>query len=206
MFIDPAINMKPAPLRFSPFKALVVPRPIGWISTISAAGAVNLAPFSFFNGVSDDPPCVMYCPNGTHRDGGPKDSLKNVQETGEFVFNLCNWELREKMNLTAEHLPRGIDEMSAAGLAALPSEKVAPPRVAAAPAAFECRHIQTVDLPVGSGGKGSHVVIGEVVGIHIDDGVIVDGIVDIGLLRPVARLGYMDYAVVEESFSMARPD
>ncbi len=206
MFIDPAINMKPAPLRFSPFKALVVPRPIGWISTISAAGAVNLAPFSFFNGVSDDPPCVMYCPNGTHRDGGPKDSLKNVQETGEFVFNLCNWELREKMNLTAEHLPRGVDEMSAAGLAALPSEKVAPPRVAAAPAAFECRHIQTVDLPVGSGGKGSHVVIGEVVGIHIDDGVIVDGIVDIGLLRPVARLGYMDYAVVEESFSMARPD
>ncbi len=206
MFIDPAINMKPAPLRFSPFKALVVPRPIGWISTISAAGAVNLAPFSFFNGVSDDPPCVMYCPNGTHRDGGPKDSLKNVQETGEFVFNLCNWELREKMNLTAEHLPRGIDEMSAAGLAALPSEKVAPPRVAAAPAAFECRHIQTVDLPVGSGGKGSHIVIGEVVGIHIDDSVIVDGIVDIGLLRPVARLGYMDYAVVEESFSMARPD
>ncbi len=206
MFIDPAINMKPAPLRFSPFKALVVPRPIGWISTISAAGAVNLAPFSFFNGVSDDPPCVMYCPNGTHRDGGPKDSLKNVQETGEFVFNLCNWELREKMNLTAEHLPRGVDEMSAAGLAALPSEKVAPPRVAAAPAAFECRHIQTVDLPVGSGGKGSHIVIGEVVGIHIDDSVIVDGIVDIGLLRPVARLGYMDYAVVEESFSMARPD
>ena len=88
----------------------------------------------------------MYCPNGTHRDGGPKDSLRNVQETGEFVFNLCNWELREKMNLTAEHLPRGVNEMSAAGLAAAPSEKVAPPRVAAAPAAFECRHIQTVDL------------------------------------------------------------
>ncbi len=206
MFIDPAINMKPAPLRFSPFKALVVPRPIGWISTISAAGDVNLAPFSFFNGVSDDPPCVMYCPNGTHRDGGPKDSLRNVQETGEFVFNLCNWELREKMNLTAEHLPRGVNEMSAAGLAAAPSEKVAPPRVAAAPAAFECRHIQTVDLPAGSGGRGSHVVIGEVIGIHIADDVIVDGIVDIGLLRPVARLGYMDYAVVDESFSMARPD
>ena len=206
MFIDPAIDMKPAPLRYSPFKAREVPRPIGWISTISAAGDVNLAPFSFFNGVSDDPPCVMYCPNGTHRDGGPKDSLRNVQETGEFVFNLCNWDLREKMNLTAEHLPRGADEMSAAGLEAVPSEKVAPPRVAAAPAAFECRYIQTVDLPAGTSGRGSHVVIGEVIGIHIDESVIVDGIVDIGLLRPVARLGYMDYTVVDESFSMARPD
>ena len=206
MFIDPAIDMRPPPLKFSPFKALVVPRPIGWISTISAAGDVNLAPFSFFNGVSDDPPCVMYCPNGTQRDGGPKDSLRNVQETGEFVFNLCNWDLREKMNLTAEHLPHGTNEMSAAGLEAVPSEKVAPPRVAAAPAAFECRYIQTVDLPAGTGGAGSHLVIGEVIGIHIDESVIVDGIVDIGLLRPVARLGYMDYAVVDESFSMARPD
>jgi flavin reductase (DIM6/NTAB) family NADH-FMN oxidoreductase RutF len=206
MFIDPAIEMKPAPLRFSPFKALVVPRPIGWISTISAAGEINLAPFSFFNGVADDPPCVMYCPNGTHPDGGPKDSLKNVEETGEFVFNLCNWELREKMNATAEHLPRSVDEMAAAGLEAAACEKVAPPRVAASPAAFECRYVQTVELPAGSRGKINHVVIGEVIGIHIDDGVIVDGIVDIGLLRPVARLGYMDYTVVDEAFTMLRPD
>ena len=206
MFIDPAVNMKPAPLRFSPFKALVVPRPIGWISTVSAAGEVNLAPFSFFNGVTDDPPCVMYCPNGTHPDGGPKDSLKNVQETGEFVFNLCNWELHVKMNLTAEHLPRSVDEMKSAGLEAAACEKVAPPRVAAAPAAFECRYIQTVDLPKSSGGKGNHVVLGEVIGIHIDESVIADGIVDIGLLRPVARLGYMDYTVVEEGFTMMRPD
>lgn len=206
MFIDPAIDMKPAPLRYSPFKALVVPRPIGWISTISAAGDINLAPFSFFNGVSDDPPCVMYCPNGTHRDGGPKDSLKNVQETGEFVFNLCNWDLREKMNRTAEHFPRDFDEMAAAGLDAAPCEMVAPPRVAAAPAAFECRYIQTVDLPADRSGKVAHMVIGEVIGIHIDESVIVDGIVDIGLLRPVARLGYTDYAVVDEGFTMARPD
>ena len=206
MFIDTAINMKPEPLRFSPFKALVVPRPIGWITTISAAGEINLAPFSFFNGVNDDPPCVMYCPNGTHPDGGPKDSLKNVQETGEFVFNLCNWDLREKMNATAEHMPRSVDEMAAAGLEAMPSALVVPPRVAAAPAAFECRYIQTVDLPVRSDGKPSHMVIGEVIGIHIDDSVIVDGIVDIGLLRPVARLGYMDYTVVDEAFTMTRPD
>lgn len=206
MFFDPAIDMRPAPLRFSPFKALVVPRPIGWITTMSKAGEINLAPFSFFNGVTDDPPCVMYCPNGTKPDGSPKDSLTNVQETGEFVFNLCNWDLREAMNETAAHMPRSVDEMAAAGLQAAPCEKVAPPRVAAAPAAFECRYIQTVDLPAGRGGKGSHIVIGEVIGIHIDDSVIVDGIVDIGLLRPVARLGYKDYAVVDESFSMDRPD
>lgn len=206
MFIDPAVDMKPAPLRYSPFKALVVPRPIGWITTMSAAGDVNLAPFSFFNGIADDPPCIMYCPNGTHPDGGPKDSLKNVQETGEFVFNLCNWDLREAMNKTAEHMPRGTNEMAEAGLEAAPSEKVAPPRVAAAPAAFECRYIQTVDLPSARTGRVSHVVIGEVVGIHIDESVIVDGMIDIGVLRPIARLGYMDYAVVDESFAMARPD
>jgi flavin reductase (DIM6/NTAB) family NADH-FMN oxidoreductase RutF len=206
MFIDPAVNMKPEPLRFSPFKALVVPRPIGWITTMSAAGDLNLAPFSFFNGVTDDPPCVMFCPNGTHPDGGPKDSLRNVQETGEFVFNLSNWTLREEMNKTAEHMPRSVDEMAAAGLEAVPSKLVAPPRVAAAPAAFECKLFKVIDLPPSKSGRPSHVVIGEVIGIHIDDSVIVDGIVDIGLLQPIARLGYMDYAVVNEGFTMMRPD
>jgi flavin reductase (DIM6/NTAB) family NADH-FMN oxidoreductase RutF len=206
MFIDPAVNMKPEPLRFSPFKALVVPRPIGWITTMSAAGDLNLAPFSFFNGVTDDPPCVMFCPNGTHPDGGPKDSLRNVQETGEFVFNLSNWTLREEMNKTAEHMPRSVDEMAAAGLEAVPRKLVAPPRVAAAPAAFECNLFKVIDLPPSKSGRPSHVVIGEVIGIHIDDSVIVDGIVDIGLLQPIARLGYMDYAVVNEGFTMMRPD
>ncbi|NNE82857.1 MAG: flavin reductase family protein [Alphaproteobacteria bacterium] len=206
MFIDPAVNMKPEPLRYSPFKALVVPRPIGWITTMSAAGDLNLAPFSFFNGVTDDPPCVMFCPNGTHPDGGPKDSLRNVQETGEFVFNLSNWSLREEMNKTAEHMPRSVDEMAAAGLEAAPSKLVAPPRVAAAPAAFECKLFKVIDLPASKSGRPSHVVIGEVIGIHIDDSVIVDGIVDISLLQPIARLGYMDYAVVNEGFTMMRPD
>ena len=206
MFIDPSVNMKPDPLLYSPFKALVVPRPIGWITTISSDGVINLAPFSFFNGVTDDPPCIMYCPNGSHRDGGPKDSLKNVQDTGEFVFNLCNWDLREKMNLTAEHMPSNIDEMKAVRLEAAACKFINPPRVAAAPASFECRYIKTVDLPIGSTGRESHVVLGEVIGIHIDDSVIVDGIIDIGLLRPVARLGYMDYAVIDKSFTMMRPD
>ena len=206
MFIDPAINMKPEPLLYNPFKALVVPRPIGWISTISSTGAVNLAPYSFFNGVADDPPCVMYCPNGSHPEVGPKDSLINVEETGEFVFNLCNWDLHKKMNLTAEHLPRNVDEMTKSGLEPMSCNKVKPPRVAVAPAAFECRYLETVKLPIGRSGRENNLVLGEVVGIHIDESVINDGMVDISLLKPVARLGYMDYTVVTESFTMERPD
>ena len=206
MFFDPADGMRPPPLKHSPYKSLVVPRPIGWISTISTDGVVNLAPFSYFNAVSDDPPLVMYCPNGGHPEGGKKDSLKNVEETGEFVFNLASWETREQMNASSEHVARGIDEMAHTGLAALPSEKVRPPRVAAAPAHFECVLQQVVTLPKGRGGHGNYMVIGQVVGIHIDDRIIVDGKIDIGRLRPVARLGYFDYAVVDEAFEMRRPD
>lgn len=207
MFIDPATGMRPPPLQHNPFKALVVPRPIGWISSQSADGVINLAPFSYFNAVCDDPPCVMYCPNGTHRDdGGVKDSLRNVEETGEFVFNLCSWELREPMNATSAHVPRSIDEMKAAGLTPAPCEKVKPPRLADAPGAFECIYLKTVHLPPGRRGQRCYIVIGQVVGVHIRDDVIVDGRVDVRKVRPVARLGYMDYAVVEDFFTMARPD
>ena len=148
----------------------------------------------------------MYCPTGTHPEGGPKDSLINVEETGEFVFNLCNWDLHKKMNLTSEHLPRNVDEMSEAGLEPLNCVKVKPPRVAVAPAAFECRYLKTVKLPTGRSGRENNLVLGEVVGIHIDESVILDGRVSINLLKPVARLGYMDYTVVTESFAMERPD
>lgn len=206
MYFDPAEGMRPPPLKHGPFKSLVVPRPIGWISTVSADGVVNLAPFSYFNAVCDDPPMVMYCPNGGHPEGGGKDSLKNVEDTGEFVFNLANWETREQMNASSEHVARSVDEMTHTGLAALPSEKVRPPRVAAAPAHFECVLQQIVDLPQSRRGGGNYMVIGKVVGIHINDDVIVDGKIDIGRLRPVARLGYFDYAVVNEAFEMLRPD
>lgn len=205
-FIDPAENMRPAPFKHSPYKALVVPRPIGWISSISAEGVINLAPFSYFNAVCDDPPCVMYCPNGLHPDGGVKDSLKNVEETGEFVFNLSNWDLREAMNLSSEHMPRNIDEMAKVGLPAADCQYVKPPRIATAPAAFECKYVQTVKLPTGPKSPGNYLVIGEVVGIHINDDVVVDGIIDIRRMKPIARLGYMDYAVVEDFFTMERPD
>lgn len=206
MFIDPAEGMRPAPLKHSPFKALVVPRPIGWVTTMSADGVLNLAPFSFFNAICESPPCVMYCANGGHREGGTKDSLHNVEETGEFVCNLSTWDLREPMNATSAHVPRSVDEMAEAGLTAVPSLKVKPPRVGESPAHFECRYVQTVDLPTKSPDQRNAMIIGEVIGIHIDDAVIVDGLVDIRKFKPVARLGYMDYAVVEDFFTMQRPD
>jgi flavin reductase (DIM6/NTAB) family NADH-FMN oxidoreductase RutF len=206
MFIDPAENPKPAPLKFSPFKALVVPRPIGWITSQSADGVLNLAPFSYFNAVCDVPPCVMYCVNGKHADGGVKDSLRNVLETKEIVCNLSTWDLRVQMNDTSAHVPRSIDEMRQAGLTAVPSLKVKPPRVAESPAHFECRLVQTVELPCATPGARHTMVIGEVIGIHLDEKLITDGRVDVRKLKPVARLGYLDFAVVEDFFTMERPD
>ncbi|HKU98336.1 MAG TPA: flavin reductase family protein [Vineibacter sp.] len=205
LFIDPAVDPRPAPLAFNPFKALVAPRPIGWISTVDRDGAVNLAPYSFFNGVADDPPCVMFAATGAHVDGGAKDSLRNARETGEFVANVVTWDLREQMNRTASRAARHVDEMALAGLTPVPSRRVRPPRVAQSPAALECRVLQIVPLPEGRHGA-NHMVIGQVVGIHIDASLVVDGRIDTRQLRQVARLGYMDYCVVDEVFAMSRPD
>lgn len=209
MFFDPRSDgMKPEPFTHSVYNAIVVPRPIGWISTLGADGVVNLAPFSFFNALTGDPPCVMFCPNGFKPGTAePKDSLTNAEATGEFVFNLCTYDLREQMNATSAHEPASIDEMAAAGLAPADCENVKPPRVAAAPIALECKHLETVRLPPASSGAPNHVVIGEVIGIHVDEAVISDGIIDIVKLRPLARLGYLDFATIEPSaiFSMTRP-
>ncbi len=206
MHFDPADGMRPAPFKHSVYNALVVPRPVGWISTISAEGVVNLAPYSFFNSLSGDPPCVMYCPNGSHIEGGVKDSLLNVEQTGEFVFNLCTWDLREQMNASSASVPRSVDEMAEAGLAAAPSIKVKPPRVAASPIQLECRRLQVIELPQGRDGTRNHVVIGQVVHIHVADEVIENGMIDIKKVRPLARLGYLSYATIDNVFEMPRPN
>jgi flavin reductase (DIM6/NTAB) family NADH-FMN oxidoreductase RutF len=199
--------LKALGLAFNPFKAVVAPRPIGWVSTIDRDGVVNLAPYSFFNAVSSDPPMVFYGANGTHgADGGEKDSLRNVRETGEFVCNLVTWELRHQMNDSAAPAPHGVDEMEAVGLARLPSRLVKPPRVAASPAHMECKVHQLLELPADPRtGKHNVMVIGHVVAIHIDDAFIVNGRFDTALAQPVARLGYMDYAVVKQAFEIKRP-
>lgn len=199
--------LKALGLSFNPFKAVVAPRPIGWITTVSKSGVVNLAPYSFFNAVSSDPPIVFYGANGSHEaDDGEKDSLRNVRESGEFVCNLVTWELRSQMNDTSTPAPPGVDEMEVVGLARLPSRLVKPPRVAASPAHLECKLHQLVELPRDpKTGKGNVMVLGLVVGIHIDDAFIVNGRFDTARAQPVARLGYYDFAVVTEAFEMKRP-
>jgi flavin reductase (DIM6/NTAB) family NADH-FMN oxidoreductase RutF len=191
------------PLEKNPFKSLVVPRPIGWISSLDRDGRLNLAPFSFFNAVADDPPYVFFSA-GTRPEGASKDSWLNVEATGEFVCNLTAWAQREQMNITSAPLPHGEDEAAAAGLEMLPSKIVRPPRVSGAPAHLECRYWKTVEIPQEKSPYA--MVLGEVVGVHVDDAILVDGRVDLNLVQPIARLGYAEYAVVRDIFRMVRPD
>jgi flavin reductase (DIM6/NTAB) family NADH-FMN oxidoreductase RutF len=183
------------------FKAIVAPRPIGWITSVDAEGRVNLAPYSFFNGVNSRPPLVMFASEGR------KDSVRNIEATGEFVCNLATWELRESMNATSAPLPYGANEMERAGLSPAPSRLVRPPRVAAAPCALECRLLRVVALDDLSGQPtGCHIVFGQVVGIHIDDQFLRNGTLDTAAMRPIARCGYDEYTIVESVFSMRRPE
>lgn len=187
-------------LKHDPFKALVSPRPIGWISSLDKDGRLNLAPYSYFNAVSDRPHIVMFSSSGR------KDSIANVEDTGEFVCSLATFDLRDRMNQSSAPYPREISEFREAGLETAPSRLVKPPRVAASPVALECRYLQTIALADENGVPAeSWVVLGQVVGIHIDDALITDGMVDITRARPIARLGYMDYAVVDAVFAMPRP-
>lgn len=187
-------------LEFNPFKALVAPRPIGWISSMDRDEVVNLAPYSYFNAISDVPPYVMFS------SGGRKDSMRNVEETGEFVCSFVTYELKDQMNATSARVGPEIDEFEFAGLTSAPSRLVKPPRVAESPAALECRHYKTIELPGFNGREGNFVVMGQVVGVYINDDAIENGRFDIARLRSIARLGYMDYAVVDTVFSMERPD
>lgn len=189
----------------NPFNAIVVPRPIGWVSTMDAEGAVNLAPYSFFNAVAYFPPQVMYSSTGSHVQGGLKDSVANIRETGEFVMNMATWPLREKVNLSSAPAPHGTDEFEVAGLTKAPSELVAPPRIAESPVNLECRLVKVVELLADNPESPNLVVFGQVLGIHIADEVIVDGHVDVHRLQPISRLGYNEYGRVTEVFTMDRP-
>lgn len=188
-------------LTHDPFKALVVPRPIGWITTVGPDGVVNLAPYSFFNAVSDAPPMIMFASSGR------KDSLRNIEATGEFTCSIASQDLVDAMNLSSATVAHDVSEYTLAGLATAPSLVVAPPRVAASPAALECRLWQTLDLPGLEGRPGTTVVFGHVVAIYVDPRVVKDGLVVTAAMRPLARMGYMDYAVVtpETTFTLNRP-
>jgi len=192
-------------LAFDPFKSCVVPRPIGWISTISRDGVSNLAPYSQFQNLTFDPPYVMFSAN-QKTDGTRKDSVNNSEQVGEFVYNMATYDLKEAVNLSAQQVPPEEDEFEVAGVTKAPSCLVRPFRVAESPIQFECKYHQTLRLP-GKGKMGTvDVVIGEVLGVHIKDEFILSGgKVDIVKIRPLARLGYYDYSCVDSVFEMAIP-
>jgi flavin reductase (DIM6/NTAB) family NADH-FMN oxidoreductase RutF len=182
----------------------VVPRPIGWISTVDAAGRANLAPFSFFNVVSSRPPAVAFSPTVREVTGGPKDTLRNVRVTGEFVVNIVTESLAEAMNLTSTDLPPEVDEFQLAGLTAAPSAVVSPPRVAESPIHFECRLHQIVEM--GQGPGGGALVLGTIVHLHVDPSVLIgDDKIDLEALRPIGRLSGAAYCRVSDVFQMPRP-
>ncbi len=198
MFYDTKDNKHGLPR--DPFKSCIVPRPIGWITTLSAEGVVNLAPYSFFNSVCSNPPMVIFASNEP-----TKDSLVNCEATGEFVANLATWELRDQMNETSAGVGPEVDEFTLAGIETEPARLVKPPRVKAAPMHLECLYHRTIDLPSDIPGTRNAIVIGRVIGVHIEDEVLTDGMVDMNKIKPIARLGYMDYTRVDMVFTMPRP-
>jgi flavin reductase (DIM6/NTAB) family NADH-FMN oxidoreductase RutF len=201
MYYEP--GRTPHGLPFNPFKACIVPRPIGWISTTSAAGIDNLAPFSQFQMISYDPPTLMFSANQNAR-GERKHTVRNAIATGEFVWNMATWSLREAVNLSSEELPDAADEFEHANLSKVPSRLVRPPRVAASPVHFECRLLTTLNLPGNTSVGTVDVIFGTVVAVHIADEVLrADGRLDIERIRPLARMGYHDYTSVEQVFTMA---
>ena len=191
--------------RYNPIKACVVPRPIGWITTISEAGLVNLAPFSFFNALSYDPPYVCFSIGVHTEDGGHKDTVVNIGETGEFVYSMATYAQRDQMNQTGLIVEREVNELEESGLEGLKSKFVKPPRVKGSPVHFECKHFQTMVLPGNKPSSDHHLIVGRVIGVHIEDDMITeDGLVDTLKMRPIARLGYKDYTSVDSTFQMEK--
>ena len=201
MFYRPGVDSHGLP--HNPFNAIVTPRPIGWISTRDAEGRDNLAPYSFFNAVAYTPPQVMFASTGAKADrGDTKDTMANIRDTGVFCVNIVSHALRDAMNASSGAHPRDRDEFAVAGLEKAACETVPCARVAAAPAALECRLVEIVTLR----GAANLMAIGEVTGVHMRDDCLRDGRFDVTLYQPLARLGYRDYARVTELFELLRPD
>ena len=197
MFYEPRLGHG---LPHDPFKAIIAPRPIGWISTLDAEGRPHLAPYSFFNAVHSKPPMLAFTSESM------KHSAANAIATGEFVFNLSTRPLFDAMNISSGDLPAGVSEFEAAGLAMAPGRMVRAPRVADTPAALECKVVQSMQLH-GLEGEllQGWIIIGQVVGVHINEAYLRDGRFDTAAAQPLARCGYRDYAAVTELFEALRP-
>jgi len=194
-------------LPHDPFKAIVTPRPIGWISTVDGEGRANLAPYSFFNGCGDAPPLVMFSQTGRKSRPEPfKDSIANIRLKGEFACNVVSLALRDAMNASSGTYQPEVDEFELAGLTKAPGVAIGAPHVAEAPAVLECRAVRIIDdLPSWREHAFNIMVVGEVVGVHIRDEYLIDGRLDVARFNPVARLGYMDYTTVTDVWEMLRP-
>ena len=203
MFYQPGKSQHGLP--YDPFKSCVIPRPIGWISTISEEGISNLAAFSQFQNLTFDPPYVMFAANQNTK-AKRKDTVENVEKTGEFVWNMATYDLRDAVNKSGEEVPSSTDEFEISGVTKARSRLVKVPRVAESPIHFECKYHMTLRLP-GNGNMGSvNIVIGQVIGIHISDNSLnSQGLGDVLKIRPIARLGYFDYTSVESVFQMIIP-
>jgi flavin reductase (DIM6/NTAB) family NADH-FMN oxidoreductase RutF len=205
MFYETATNDHG--LKYNPYKSIVTPRPIGWISTLSRDGVANLAPYSQYNNLGYDPPYVMFSAGSNPGDGRRKDSVLNATETGEFVANMATYDLRHEVDKSSHYVDPDVDEFEYAGLTKEASQMVKAPRVAESPVHLECRFVQSVVLPGYSIGNIVHIVIGEVIGVHIRDEFIgADGKLDMLKIRPLARMGYFDYTSVESIFTMEPGD
>ncbi|MCK0198390.1 flavin reductase family protein [Ancylobacter sp. 6x-1] len=193
------------PLPFSPFKSCTVPRPIGWLSSVSLAGVENIAPYSQWQNLTFDPPMVMFSANH-YPDGRRKDTVLNAEETGWFVWNMATWDLREAVNISAMALPPEENEFDRLNVTKVYAENAAIPMVAESPVKFECRYLSTHRLKGNSPVGSIDIVFAQVELIHIDDRVIrADGRLDIETIRPIARMGYFDYAVIDRVFEMRVP-
>jgi flavin reductase (DIM6/NTAB) family NADH-FMN oxidoreductase RutF len=188
-------------LRYNPFKAIVSPRPIAWVSSKDSNGNANLAPYSFFNGMSDMPPIIGFGSGPTKMGiDEPKDSLTNIEQSGEFCVSIVSDALKNQMNISSQHIPHGEDEFELAGLTKGQATTIDVPFVADSPVTLECKLHDIISLP-----GTSKWIIGLVTAVHIKDAYIVDGKLDVTKYQPVARLGYKDYATISETYELERP-
>ena len=192
-------------LKNNPLNAIIIPRPIGWISTINIDGVSNLAPYSFFNAVAYEPPQVMFASTSEHDFGGYKDAVMDAKSTGEFVVNIATLDLKDQMNKSSVAAPHDVDEFEYSGLTKEESKLVKCPRVAESPVNLECRYTTSMQLLSKEDSKFNIVVFGEIIGVHINDEIIHEDRIDFMKLRAIGRLGYSDYVDVNNLFSMERP-
>ena len=187
------------------FKSLIVPRPIGWISSKNNNGQINLAPYSFFNAIATNPPMVVIGPGGYSKSGNNKDTLLNIKNNPEFVCNFVSWDVKDIMNDSSYSFDNNESEVEKLNIETEDSNMVSIPRVKLSPAHFECTLFKIIDLPSDSRGNPNHLIIGNIIGINISDKIIKNDRIDIGELKPISRMGYDEYALINTIFSMKRP-